>query len=187
MRLPRCLRLLDQLASDRPRSTATSASFSKTERRISRLEHERTGACEHELTSRKEIAMSTRSSLKPAHLRAAPLAVVAVATFASFLGLAQATSPDGALRAKVVAYSGADLQNSDGISKLYARINRAASLVCEPLARRDNVDRTRWNLCVEQAIDTAVADINSARLTELHFLRSHSLALTAANRAIPGR
>jgi UrcA family protein len=163
------------------------ASFSKTEERISRREHERTCACEHGVTSRKETAMSTRTSLKPTQLRPAPLAVLAVAAFASFLGIAQATSPDGTPRVKVVAYSGADLRNSDGVAKLYSRISRAAGLVCEPLARRDNVDRTRWNLCVEQAIDTAVASVNNARLTELHFLRGHSSALTAANHPTPNR
>jgi len=72
----------------------------------------------------------------------------------------------------VVHFSDLDVSSVDGAKRLYARLRRAASEVCEPLESASAEGASEHGACVSKAIEDAVAHINRPRLSEYH--RSHT-------------
>lgn len=70
-----------------------------------------------------------------------------------------------------VQFADLDLSHDAGVERLYARLRRAATTVCSLHAdirdlRATELERT----CVATALDRAVADVHSARLSARHAL-----------------
>jgi UrcA family protein len=72
----------------------------------------------------------------------------------------------------VVHFSDLDGSSVEGAKRLYARLRRAASEVCESLESASAEGASEHRACVTEAIDHAVADINRPLLSEYH--RSHA-------------
>jgi UrcA family protein len=68
-----------------------------------------------------------------------------------------------------VSYADLNLSNPQGITMLYARLQRAAAEVCgtEP-PYRELSRHPAWSGCVRTALDDAVAQVHSMGLAALH-------------------
>jgi len=69
---------------------------------------------------------------------------------------------------KVVAYGDPNLDSEQGAKVLYARLRNAARSVCFPLEGRDLNRIALWQGCVDNAVSSAVMQINKASVTALH-------------------
>jgi UrcA family protein len=69
---------------------------------------------------------------------------------------------------KVVAYGDLNLDSQQGAKVLYARLRNAARTVCHPLEGRDLNQIALWRGCVDQAVSSAVVQINKTSVTALH-------------------
>jgi UrcA family protein len=67
-----------------------------------------------------------------------------------------------------VAYSELDLNKDAGVERLYARLKHAAAQVCGSADIRDLAALARQQACLQRALDRAVEDVHSARLTARH-------------------
>jgi UrcA family protein len=67
-----------------------------------------------------------------------------------------------------VQYSELDLSKDAGVERLYARLKHAAEQVCGGADIRDLAALHQQELCVQKALDRAVEDVHSARLTARH-------------------
>ena len=68
-----------------------------------------------------------------------------------------------------VSYADLNMASTEGIDTLYRRIKLAAHKVCGVDNMRVTLDITRLNrACVAGAMDSAISDVNDARLTHLH-------------------
>jgi UrcA family protein len=99
-------------------------------------------------------------------LAAAPVmtALLCTATFIT-TGAGAATL---AMKSAYVSYVAADLTRPEDAQKLYARIQRAARVVCSEPDIRDLPDRPAYEQCYKEAVDNAVAKVNASILTALH-------------------
>ena len=71
-------------------------------------------------------------------------------------------------RAVTVAYGDLDLQGAAGIRTLYSRLQSAARTVCSPAPGRDLAQHRDWAHCYSGALDAAVAETGSSRVSALH-------------------
>jgi UrcA family protein len=97
------------------------------------------------------------------------VASIAAASFvvlgsAAAITTAQAAD-DGAALSRVVKYGDLNLDSADGARALLGRIHSAANSVCAPLESRSLDHQASWQTCYNQAIASAVAQIDSVRLT----------------------
>ncbi|HUO95254.1 MAG TPA: UrcA family protein [Steroidobacteraceae bacterium] len=67
-----------------------------------------------------------------------------------------------------VSYSDLDLTKDAGVERLYARLQNAAARVCRSLESRDLAIGRAHQQCVSTALDRAVEDVHSSRLTARH-------------------
>jgi UrcA family protein len=67
-----------------------------------------------------------------------------------------------------VSYSELDLSKDAGVERLYARLRHAAGQVCGDADNRDLVAGRYRDACVHAALDRAVEQVHSARLTARH-------------------
>jgi UrcA family protein len=67
-----------------------------------------------------------------------------------------------------VAYGDLNLDSQQGTKALYARLRNGAEDVCSSFEGRDLFFKRVWQACVDQAVATAVAQVNRAGLTTLH-------------------
>ena len=67
-----------------------------------------------------------------------------------------------------VSYSELDLNKDAGVERLYARLRHAADQVCGNVDNRDLVAGRYREACVRAALDRAVEQVHSARLTARH-------------------
>ncbi len=75
-----------------------------------------------------------------------------------------------------VKYAPAELTTPQGAKKLYARIQRAASVVChKPDVRDISVHSDYWT-CYNNAVDSAVSKVDATELTALHRNRTQRSA-----------
>jgi UrcA family protein len=72
----------------------------------------------------------------------------------------------------VVHFSDLDVSSVEGAKRLYARLRRAATEVCEPLESASAAGASEQRACVTKAIEDAVADINRPLLSEYHRLQT---------------
>lgn len=97
--------------------------------------------------------------------------VCAIALVLSASPSAHAAREDGA-HSTIVRFGDLDLNQPAGVVKLYARIQRAARMVC---SRRDpsytdsltilEATGAEYKICVARAVDTAIRDIGRPNLT----------------------
>jgi UrcA family protein len=99
-------------------------------------------------------------------LAAAP-AMTALLCAATFIttGASAATMT---VKSVEVSYVATDLTRPEDAQKLYARIQRAARVVCSGPDVRDLPIRAAYQQCYKQAVDNAVAKVNASVLTALH-------------------
>jgi UrcA family protein len=87
---------------------------------------------------------------------------------------------------KIVAYGDLNLETEAGAKVLYSRLLNAAKDVCVPLESRDPNHKSLWQSCLDNAVTSAVAQVNKTRVTALHNQRTgpgkgRPLALTSAS------
>jgi UrcA family protein len=92
----------------------------------------------------------------------ASLAILGWATGAAPIQAAEQIDPP----TKIVAYGDLNLETEAGAKVLYAR--NAATVVCAPLESRDLSLKTLWRNCFDNAVTTAVVQVNKTRVTALH-------------------
>jgi UrcA family protein len=87
--------------------------------------------------------------------------------------VAYAGGGDDDIPKQVVKFGDLNLSSSAGAATLYRRIQRAAESVCEgPLGVRELSIAVRSNVCIAQAIERAVKDVNTQMLTSLHLAKT---------------
>lgn len=67
-----------------------------------------------------------------------------------------------------VKFAELDLAKDAGIERLYARLRSAAQQVCGRADNRDLAAQAEQQDCMHRALDRAVNDVHSARLTARH-------------------
>ena len=67
-----------------------------------------------------------------------------------------------------VSFSELDLTKDAGVERLYARLQNAAERVCSNLDSRDLTAYNAHAACMRAALDRAVANVHSSRLTARH-------------------
>lgn len=72
---------------------------------------------------------------------------------------------------RTVKFGDLDLNSPKDVATLYSRLKAAASQVCEPADSRAVDTFIRLRHCKEQAIDQAVAAVNSSQLLSFHLAR----------------
>jgi UrcA family protein len=91
--------------------------------------------------------------------------------FATFVALASAAvvaQPNDQVLTKKVAYSDLNPESEQGAKVLYARLRHAAQDVCSPLQSRELTLQQVWRACVDNALASAVTQVNKPRVTALH-------------------
>ena len=68
---------------------------------------------------------------------------------------------------KTVIYGDLNLDSDQGAKVLYSRLRGAARDVCSPLENRNLLGNLWWR-CFNDALGSAVAQVNTARVTALH-------------------
>jgi UrcA family protein len=96
-----------------------------------------------------------------------------VAIIAAGLGgwlLASTAFAAGAVDAPAVrvSYAELDLTKDAGVERLYTRLKHAAEQVCGSADNRDLATLRHQERCTQRALDRAVEDVHSARLTARH-------------------
>jgi UrcA family protein len=81
---------------------------------------------------------------------------------------ASAAPPKNDVPSVVVRFADLDLTHSDGVGVLYRRLKSAAETVCAPQNGRDLRSQTRYKICWQSALSTAVAKVDQASLTAYH-------------------
>jgi UrcA family protein len=103
----------------------------------------------HPVTTRYRLALVTAAALAVAGLPAV-----------------QAAETGGA-RSVTVRYDDLNLGTDVGVRTLYARLTRAAEMVCPDRFTRELARASDARACRAQAIDAAVAQVNNPRLAAL--------------------
>jgi UrcA family protein len=83
------------------------------------------------------------------------------------IGGAQAAEAPQSLT-QVIAYGDLNLDSDQGAKVLYSRLRHAARNVCLPLEGRDLVQKNLWQSCFDNAVASAVVQINRSSVTALH-------------------
>jgi UrcA family protein len=100
---------------------------------------------------------------------AAAAAALTLATPITFAQNATDTSLHAVVvHSREVTYSRAELTTDAGAKRVYDRLSRASRAVCPPVEARSARGATSAATCRKEAMDRAVEDIASARLTAVH-------------------
>lgn len=81
---------------------------------------------------------------------------------------AKAAQADEPIPHKVVQFKDLNLSSTEGAAALYGRIKSAASEVCGKQDRFNLSESHAINICINDAVSRAVAEINSPVLTSLY-------------------
>jgi UrcA family protein len=100
----------------------------------------------------------------------AKILVILTAGLASSLFGASVWATDTTDASVRVAYADLDLSRDAGVEHLYSRLRQAATTACGSADLRDLRGSAAQRKCVTQALDQAVAKINSSRLSSRHAL-----------------
>jgi UrcA family protein len=87
-----------------------------------------------------------------------------------------ARAADDDLPSRRVSYADLDISKPAGAKVLYRRIEAAAEQVCGNEGRRNLSAMTRDRACIDEAVATAVARVNSVALRDLHSTHTIHLA-----------
>ena len=97
--------------------------------------------------------------------------VIAIAIFSalvsSFAAVCRAADT-GDMPKAIVKYADLDVSTSMGAATLYNRIRFAAEGVCAPLDHGDLASKMHQGICVKQAIEGAVTEVNRPALTAVY-------------------
>jgi UrcA family protein len=110
-----------------------------------------------------KTTMKTQSVSAASILAAVFIALSGAATVVP----AQAAEPAQSYT-KIVRYGDLNLDSEQGAKVLYTRIRGAAGNVCSSLDGRNLIDKKFWHGCFDQAVASAVAQVNKARVIALH-------------------
>jgi UrcA family protein len=80
----------------------------------------------------------------------------------------QASAPWDTPRSESVGYYNVDLSRPVSAERLYQRIHAAAERVCAPSVTPAASTRQRAHVCVDQAVNAAVAEVNHPQLSAVH-------------------
>ncbi len=75
-----------------------------------------------------------------------------------------------------VSYGDLDVDRERGADVLYMRLKVAVDQVCRPLEGRAPRQRLAWRACRQEAMESAVAQINLPQLTAIHYRRTDRVA-----------
>ncbi|HVW67563.1 MAG TPA: UrcA family protein [Steroidobacteraceae bacterium] len=98
--------------------------------------------------------------------------LLAVCLLTGSLGVAHAASWDE-VPSRKVSYSDLDLSTAAGTRALYSRITAAARMVCPEENNADLAGVVRARTCRREAIERAVASVNSPQLAALAATHAH--------------
>jgi UrcA family protein len=99
------------------------------------------------------------------------IASVLAAAIVAFAGVSKggtALAAEPVTYSKTVTYGDLNLDSAKGASVLYARLRHAAQDVCSSLESKDLSLRSAWQACVNDALNSAVTQVNKPSVTALH-------------------
>lgn len=110
-----------------------------------------------------KTTIKTQSISAASILTAAFIALSGAATVLA----AQAAEPAPS-HTQIVRYGDLNLESEQGAKALYMRIRGAAENVCFSLDGRNFIEKKLWQGCFDQAVASAVLQVNKTRVTALH-------------------
>ena len=106
--------------------------------------------------------------------------IVAAITMLAAAGTAAATDSAIAATSVRIGYSPSAIETEAGAEALYARITRAARRVCGPVDARDLRTQIAARECLEIAIENALEQTGSGKLTAMHRERGEDSSIRLA-------
>ena len=136
--------------------------------------------CAHKLRE----AQASSGDSRPGATRGSALSVLAACVLVAFSSASEvrAHSPvgqsngqnNGQSKSIRVKYADLDLQTTQGVERLYARIEKAARQVCEQNGvRLTATAQQRFTKCVDASMSTAARSVNNVSLTNLLASAAH--------------
>ena len=98
----------------------------------------------------------------------ASILATAIVAFAGVSKGGGALAAEPVTYSKTVTYGDLNLDSAQGASVLYARLHHAALEVCSPLESKELSLRNAWQTCVNNALTSAVTQVNKPKVTALH-------------------
>jgi len=94
--------------------------------------------------------------------------VATMVTLACAASSGRAVAQSEEFLTKAVVYGDLNLDSDQGVKVLYARLQYAAHYVCSPLESRELGRKTAWQTSVNNALASAVTQVNNPRVTAFH-------------------
>jgi UrcA family protein len=121
----------------------------------------------HSIVNAQSVKESIMSITKDFRAIAIGMAWVILAS-GPITGVANAAEADEAVPHKVVTFKDLNLSSTEGAAVLYGRIKSAANEVCGKGDRFNLSQAHTIQICINEAVSRAVAQINSPMLTSLY-------------------
>ncbi len=125
----------------------------------------------HSIVNAQSVEESIMSITKAARTNAIVIAWVMLA-FGPITLVADAAHADEAIPHKAVSFKDLNLSSTEGAAVLYGRIKSAANEVC---GNQDRFNLSRAHtiqICINEAVSRAVAQVNSPVLTSLYQVKT---------------
>ena len=117
---------------------------------------------------------------EPRHLSCVHVFAIAALAVGLLVGMHAAAEPTGQARLLEhqarVSYGDLHVDRERGADVLYRRLRIAAAQVCRPLEGRAPARRLAWRACRQEAMDSAVSQVNLPQLTAIHYRRTDRAA-----------
>jgi len=106
------------------------------------------------------------------NLRKLNRSILVAATLIGITGTLSAANASGQranaeFLSEKISFADLNLNTTQGVASLYRRISSAAGRVCTPSESRESALMTVWRHCMDQAISSAVDEINNPALTAI--------------------
>ena len=109
-----------------------------------------------------------KNAIKNQSRSIASILATAIIAFAGVSKGGAALAAEPVTYSKTVTYGDLNLDTAQGASVLYARLRHAAQQVCSPLESKELSLRSAWQSCVNNALTSAVTQVNKPTVTALH-------------------
>ncbi len=109
-----------------------------------------------------------KTSIKTSTKSMTSMIVATLVTLTCAAGSGRAIAQSEEFLTKAVAYGDLNLESDQGAKVLYARLQHAAHYVCSPLESRELGRKAAWQTCVNNALASAVTQVNNPRVTAFH-------------------